>query len=98
MTREEFEPNPRGPEGEEPFNVTKFVMAAFNSKETHKWKRYVKKPHNLKMIDALKMAKAVHKPLEKILVLAEEHAELSPGNGDDRPGENDFLNGDRASA
>ncbi|WP_459933427.1 hypothetical protein [Fundidesulfovibrio butyratiphilus] len=58
---------------EEPFDVSAFVVAAFGEgADSKRWTQRVKKPGDLSMVEALAMASAVEKTLDRIVALAEE--------------------------
>lgn len=93
VASKKFPPDKKGKDGEEPFNLSAFLRAAFGKAEAKKWKRKKENPDNITLKEALLMANAVGKPLHKILILAEERL-----SKEDCAPDQDFLNEDRASA
>lgn len=93
VASKKFPPDKKGREGEEPFNLSAFLRAAFGKAEPKKWKRKKDNPDNITLKEALLMADAVGKPLHKILILAEERM-----SKEEQPKNDNFLNDDQVSA
>jgi hypothetical protein len=74
--------------GGEPFNLSQFLKKAFGKIDNKKWERIANVPGNIRLADALKMAKAVGADFDDLLATARVHADLdrqeAPG---DRPSE-----------
>ncbi len=71
-----FPPAPQKMPGEEPFNHSEFIRAAFGSYNrcNQKWKRVANKPENLSIEDAICFSNAVGIPFVELIAIATAQA------------------------